>query len=127
MPLDPSISLQVAGGGGQGSPSEASPNPLATVGQFVGLQNQMNQLKQFQTQFVARQTAGQLIAAAPDMDSAQEAIKNSGQAAWLLPELTAMRELQKTQVGIAGELQTQNQSALQAVTKATVGAQNPQD
>ena len=62
MPIDPSISLGL-------NPPAAPANPLASLGAFADVQDKLNQITLFRQTFAARQKAGQILAAAPDLDT----------------------------------------------------------
>jgi hypothetical protein len=107
---------------------------LPQLGQLRGLQTLENQVKEFNTKFSAMQEAGKLINAAPNEEAAVAAMMKSPNAAWLVPQINAMRELRKTGADIAriqtettGLQQGQNRDALQGVIRATTAAGTPQD
>lgn len=118
MPVDPTISL-----GLKPYDPASAPNPLAMLGQFAGVQNQMNQNRLFQQTFAARNEAGQIIAGAPDMDTAiQRMLANPRVAPFAGETINAFRTAQQTLTDIQGKQQEQAQSGLQAVIKSLPGA-----
>lgn len=104
MPIDPSLSMQVWGGGGQGAPAGAvnnTLNPMAAIGlmsQLAQTQNAMNQNRQFQQQFQARQTAGSIIAASPDIDTAVKNIYSNPSVMGFAPEIPSQLKTYQTQI-----------------------------
>lgn len=90
MPVDPSIGLDVVGGGSGPAQAGYQPiNPLATVQNFTEVQKNLNDLRQFQQVFSARQKAGQIIATSPDIDSATAALLVDPQVMGFNPEAAA--------------------------------------
>lgn len=118
MAIDPQISLDAGAG---------TANPLSVVETYADIQNKLNQNRLFQQQFAAKQKAGQIIAASPDLETgftnmtkdplvapfAGEIISNYRQSAMFLTQQQ-------------GLIQDQSQSGLQAVLKGlTGGLQDP--
>ena len=65
MPIDPDISLDVAPRPGQASAA----NPLAAASGLLDTATKFQQLRQFNLQLQARQRAGEIISAAPDVQT----------------------------------------------------------
>lgn len=121
MPLDPSLSLdltpinQTQGGGLASS--------LGLVGQFAQIQNSLNQNKMFNQTFAARQKAGQIIAASPDLNTAfQNLTQDPEVAPFAGTIINEYRQGMLAQTQQQGEQQTQAQNGLQAVLKSIPGA-----
>lgn len=86
------------------------------VRSLADLQGTLNANRLFQQQWEARQKAGGIIAAAPDWQSASKALQADPQVSGFLPEITtaALNNANINQ-SIAGQRQTQGQSALEGV------------
>lgn len=123
MALDPAISLGVK----TPDPSSAA-NPLSTLGAFASIQNQLNQNRLFQQTFAARQTAGQILANAPDMDSGLAQLMKNPLTAPFAPEIgNSIRQYESTTADVQGKIQDQSSTGLQAVLKgAMAGLGNPE-
>lgn len=121
MPVDPTISLgiqvpQPPAAGGPGS-------PLGMLNTFSEIQNRQNQNLNFQQTFAAKQRAGQIMSASPDLESGFGAmLKDPLVAPFAGGIINEVRQSQKTLLDIQGEQQTQASSGLAAVMKAIPGA-----
>lgn len=115
MATDPSISLGV-------NPPPAPPSPLGLVGSFADIQNRLNQNKLFQQTWAARQQAGQIMAGAPDLETGLSQVMSSPVAPFMGEFLNQTRQAMLAQTQQAGQMQEQNHSALQAITKGITGA-----
>lgn len=89
MPLDPTISLDVAGGSKPSFPGvgDAAYNPLGLIGNIADTQSKINQLKLFNQTFQARQKAGQIMATAPDIASGAKLMAADPDVSAFAPEL----------------------------------------
>lgn len=117
MPLDPNLSLQVQ------SPAAASGaavlNPIALMGSLSEIQNRVNKNRLFQQEFAAKQLGGQIIAAAPDLETGLNNLwKHPDTAAFAGPMINAARQSQLTMLEMQGRLQEQSTSGLQGILKA---------
>lgn len=111
MPLDPSISLDV-------KPPATPANPLTTIGEYAGIQNQLNQNRLFQQTFAAKQKAGQIIAASPDLESAFTNLAKDPQVAPFAGQIiNDYRQGMLAQTQQLGELQTQATTGMDAFRK----------
>lgn len=111
--LDPSIPLGVA----PLAPPQQQ-NPMAMIGQWAQIQNSLNQNKLFQQTFAARQKAGALLAAAPDMESGLAALMRDPTTAPFAGEtINAIRQSQLTLTQLQGEVQTQAKTGLEGFAK----------
>jgi hypothetical protein len=123
---DPSLSLDAWPRGGTQAPGSAASggtNPLALVGQFADIQNKVNQNRMFQQTFAARQRAGQIIAASPDLESAFGSMtKDPLVAPFAGPIINEYRQGMLSQLQYQGEQQTQARSAFEGVLKALPAA-----
>ncbi len=116
MPIDPNISL--AAGRGVGAAPEV-PNALGMVGQFANIQNALNQNALFQQTFAARQIAGEIMAAAPDLETGLLQIqRNPATAAFAQQIASGVRQTQLTLTQLEGEQQKQAQSGLEGFMKS---------
>lgn len=121
MPVDPTISLgiqvpQPPTAGGPGS-------PLGMLNTFSEIQARQNQNLNFQQTFAAKQRAGQIMSASPDLESGFGAmLKDPLVAPFAGGIINEVRQSQKTLLDIQGEQQTQASSGLAAVMKAIPGA-----
>lgn len=118
--IQPDISLGVKSGLG-GS------NPLDMMRSLAETQNAMNQNKLFQQQFQARQQAGRIIAASPDMDTAIKNLMADPTAAPFAGEtISAFRGAQLALQQLHGAQQDQSNSAQKNVLLASgVGLVDP--
>ena len=115
MPIDPTISLEAGRGVGRVEPT----NALGMVGQFAQVQNALNQNALFQQTFHARQVAGEIMAAAPDLESGLLAIqRNPDTAAFAQQIANGVRQTQLTLTQMQGEQQKQAQSGLEGFMKS---------
>lgn len=122
MAVDPSISLDVAGGGGN-TPAPQPPNVLGAYSTIMQLQNQQIQLTQAKAQLAARQKLGSIIAAAPDFDTGlAQAAADPGVAGFGGEPLAQLQAMRSTMVGVQGQQQNQAQTALGAVIKGSASA-----
>jgi len=142
VPIDPSIPMNVYGGGGPASP--AMTNPLTNLSTIMDIQQKQNaltafptnlaikqaqeqeirnKLLEFQQGYEARQTAGRIIAGSKNLDEAQQALLSNPQvAAFGLPHIQNLRQLQLTNTQIAGEQQRQLITGADALPKMLIGA-----
>lgn len=112
------------------APIQPPANPLVTLGGYADLQNKMNSNRQFQQAFNAKQVAGQVLAAAPDLETGLADLYKNPQTAAFAPEIAnsvregqlAFANIAKAQAETQGDYQTQAQSGLQAVLKAVSGS-----
>lgn len=104
MPLDPSLSLAV-----QYPQSSGTAGGLALVGQFANIQNSLNQNRLFQQTFAARQRAGQILAAAPDIETGISQLSQDPLVAPFAGTIISpLREAQMFQAQYQGAMQTQS-------------------
>lgn len=93
MPVDPSISLGVIGGGkGMMQVPAGGGNaisPLETASAVAGTIERLNQIKLFNAQFGARQKAGQILAQAPDIMTGIKILQSDPETSAFAPELAA--------------------------------------
>lgn len=88
-------------------------NGLDSIARFAGIQNALNQNALFQQTFAARQRAGQLIAAAPDLDTGIRSLFSDPLTAAFAGEIgNAARQYELTTTQIAREKQGMVQSGL---------------
>ena len=122
MPLDPSLSLDVVGGGGPHAP--AAPMGLGgQLGQILPTINTLNQVKLFNQEFAARRQAGNIIAASPDLDTGVQRLLSDPDVAGFAPQIvTEMRNAQVALTNLRGAQMTQAHTAWDAMMKASVGA-----
>lgn len=119
MPIDPTISLNAQGVQPQGF---LSGNPVSTIAGFAQVQNALNQNRLFQQTFAARQQAGSILAAAPDLETGlQQLYQNPLTAPFAGEVANSIRAGQQTLTQIQGEQQHQAQSGMEAVFKALPG------
>src|SRR5258708_26964876 len=117
MPLDPQISLGVK----PPAPVDLGAS-LGTVGSFAGIQNQLNTNRLFQQTFAARQRAGQILSASPDLEQGLDQLyRDPVTAPFAAETANAVRQGQQTFAEInrlravtAGEQQKQAQDGLHA-------------
>lgn len=76
----------------------AAANPVSDPFSLV---NQAMQLRQNMQNWNSQQEAGRILAASPDMDTAVATMTKSPNAAWMLPTINQMREVQRTEAQIA--------------------------
>lgn len=120
MPLDPTISLQVAGGGGPGAAANPTTTMLGQLDTMSQLQNRMNQNRQFQLTLQARQEAGQILAASPDLDTGIKSILASPTAGpWSGDFVNTIRQSMLADTQAQGERQKQ---ALEGINKIMLAA-----
>src|SRR5580698_6816115 len=114
----PSVNLNVGGGGtlGGGLDPEISMkgavNPMAQLGQWVDIQNAMNQNKLFQQTMQARQGIGQILANTPDEASALKAVGSSPYAAYLPDVYNSLRQANLANVTAQHETQSMANEAM---------------
>ena len=117
--------MDVAGGGGPSAPPAGGVGTaLGQVGQILGVQQQLNQQKLFQLQYGARVRAGQIISAAPDLETGLEQARQDPAVAAAPDVLNQFREMQQTLTHTQGMQLEQNTNGLQAVMKAASAAIN---
>lgn len=122
MATDPSISLDVAGGGGN-TPGYQPPNPLGTYATLMQLQNQQVQLTQAKAQLQARQKLGDIVSQAPDLETGLQAAAADPQVAGFGGQaLNELRAMQNTLVQTQGAQATQARDAFGAVVKGAAAA-----
>jgi hypothetical protein len=122
---DPSLSLDAWPRGGTQAPGAAAAggNPLALVGQFADIQNKVNQNRMFQQTFAARQRAGQIIAASPDLETAFQSLTKDPQVApFAGPIINEYRQGMLSQLQYQGEQSAQARSGFEGVLKALPAA-----
>jgi hypothetical protein len=126
MPIDPDISLQVAGGGGQGAPAApAAVNPLGITSGLVNTMTGIQQLRQLNMTLQARQRASEIIASSPDMDTAIQGILHDPIAAFGSGEtINQFRQSQLAMTQVQGEVQKQATSGMEATLHGLTGALN---
>jgi len=111
MPVDPSISLGV-------NPPAAPANPLGAIGAFADVQDKLNQIQLFRQTFAARQKAGQILAASPDLDTGlQNLYKDPTTAAFAGEINNQTRQGMLAQLQYQGEQQKQSEDGFDAVMK----------
>lgn len=94
MPVDPTISLHVRGGD-KGTmdpgymPSANALNPMGQMSDVLGVVQKMNEVKQFNQVFSARQKAGEILASAPDLETAVKTLAQDPLTATFAPEAGA--------------------------------------
>lgn len=97
MPVNPEIMLTKPPAPPQLNPVTA----IETLQGFMSLQGSMNQLKVFQRDFAARQKAGQIIANAPDLESALKTMMQDADVAPNAVEIiNQYRQMQNTMADI---------------------------
>lgn len=90
-------------------PAMPTASPMETLGQFANIQNALNQNRLFQQTFAAQQTAGQILAAAPDLDTGiANLTRDPRTAAFAGPIINNIRQAQQTTTTIRGLRQTQS-------------------
>lgn len=121
MPVDPTISLGIQT---PQPPAASGPgSPLGMLNTFSEIQARQNQNLNFQQTFAAKQRAGQIMSASPDLESGFGAmLKDPLVAPFAGSIINEVRQSQKTLLDIQGEQQTQASSGLAAVMKAIPGA-----
>ncbi len=93
------------------------------MGRFSEIQNRLNTNRLFQQTFQARQQAGQILAASPDLETGLAALYKDPTVAPFAGEIVASaRQGMLAQQQLQGEQQTQASSGLQAVLKGMTGA-----
>ena len=123
MPVDPSIALDV--GQGSANPLAGQANTLNSLGTFIGLQNQINQNKQFQQTFQARQALGQIVSQAPSFEAGLEAAQKDPQVAGFAGEaLGQLRNTYQTIVNTEGTLAKNSRDAFDALVGGSLIAAN---
>lgn len=119
--FDPEISLAVQ------TPSVAQQSPLATIGAFAQVRNELNQNALFQQQQAARFRAGQIMATAPSAEQGAQALMSDPQVAGFLPDYVA--QYQSALATEAGRQQTEQAMGQSGLTNAlqleSASAQNP--
>ena len=103
-------------------PAMPTASPMETLGQFANIQNALNQNRLFQQTFAAQQTAGQILAAAPDLDTGiANLTRDPRTAAFAGPIINNIRQAQQTTTTIRGLRQTQSLD----LTKAALAQLGP--
>lgn len=116
MPVDPTISLAAGGGAGSAVPQQAPAQAIDTWSQAV---NRINQNQLFQQTFAARQRAGQIMSAAPDLESGWTAMmKDPLVAPFAGAIVNEGRQAQKALLDIHGETSKQAMTGLEGAMKA---------
>lgn len=80
MPVDPAISLQ-------GQPPPQPTNPFELIGRYAQTQQALNENKLFAQTYAARQAAGQIVASAPDPETAVHSLMSNPLTAAFAPEM----------------------------------------
>jgi hypothetical protein len=112
VPVDPNISLQIA------PPQQQGGVALDTISRFATIQNALNQNRLFQQTFTARQQAGQILSAAPDLDTGLSNLFKDPLTAAFAPELVnTARQMQNTMADIATKRQALAQGGLSFTLK----------
>lgn len=112
MPVDPEISLHVAG-------AQAPASPFDTIGKFAEIQSKLNEVRLFNQTFAARQAAGQIFATSPDMATATERISKDPMVSGFAPELVNLaRQNQLVMMELQGKQQDQARSGFEGFVKA---------
>lgn len=120
MAVDPNISLDVTGGGtGMSQPGQVPQfNPLQTVGNIAEVQSRLNAVRLFQAEMAAKQRAGQILSAAPDLDTGIAALQRDPQTAAFAPQIAASAaSTRATMIAAAGQLQQQGHDAFTNMVK----------
>lgn len=98
MPIDPSIPLQASPGSAQSGMNFKLGNPLEMAHQFAGIQNQVNQARQFEQLYKARNALGPILQSSVEQDpnspsygmidvgKAMASASTNPDAAWLAPD-----------------------------------------
>lgn len=111
-------------GQGSAAPAGGPLSALSTLGQYAQVQNSLNQNKLFQQTFAARQRAGQIIAASPDLDTAVAAMYKDPIAAVYAPTAAnEIRTYQQIQLNMAKTKTEGVQAGLQGFLKMSLGPQ----
>lgn len=120
--VQPNISLGV-------TPPQAGGNPLEMVDRFADVQNKLNANKLFQQTFQARQKLGEIMATAPSREAGiARAAQDPDVAPFAGEYLGAVAGVHQALTGIAGQEQSQNDSAQQMILKAAgIGLRNPEE
>ena len=91
MPVDPSIALQVNGGGsGAADPSNSGAsalNPMSAVAGYAATAQKLNELKLFNQEFAAKKKFGQIMATADTPEDGLAAASKDPDTAAFVPEL----------------------------------------
>lgn len=112
LAFDPSIPLGIK------VPEIQSGNALTKVGMFSDIQNKLNENRLFQLTLAARQKAGEIMSAAPDLESGIQTLLSNPETAAFVPELAqTMQSIRASQVSVQGEQQTQATTGLEALLK----------
>lgn len=123
----PSVNLNVGGGGqlaGGLDPEiglKGAVNPMAQIGQWVDIQNAMNQNKLFQQTMQARQGIGQILANTPDEATALKAVGSSPYAAYLPDVYNSLRQANLANVTAQHETQGMANEAMGQFYKTAPG------
>lgn len=116
--IDASIPLGIHPAQIGGAPSD----PVSTISKFAEIQNSLNQNKLFQQTFAARQRAGQIISASPDLDTAMQALYRDPQVAPFASNIAnEYRQVQQTMLGIAKTKQEAVQAGVAPFMKTALG------
>lgn len=98
--INPSLALDVT--------PPATTNPLGLAQSAAGTISALTQAKQFQSEFAAKQRAGQIIAASPDYDTAASALQRDPLVSAFAPEAVGqMRAAANSELTYQGEGQRQ--------------------
>lgn len=114
MPVDPTISLKVTGGGSGLSDAGAvqASNPFTFAATAADTQNKINQNKAFALQLQAKQKLGQIMATSPDIPTAIQRAQQDPSVAAFVPELVqTIAGTQDTLQAYQGKVQAQGMDA----------------
>ncbi len=116
MPVVPDISLGV-------NPPAQAQNPLGIVSSFADVQNKLNKNRLFQMQIQAKQRFGEIVAAAPDMETGlQQAAKDPVAAPFAGEAIASYRASMLANQQLQNEQQSGSMTGYKAVLSAIPGA-----
>lgn len=123
---------EVPGGGSgiaMGVRTPAPANPMALAESFAEIQNKLNQAKLFKEEFAAKQRFGEIMASAPDLDTAiVEAYKDPSVSGFALPLIQQATGTRNVIIDNMGKLAGQRKDAFgQFLSNVVNLAQDPSD
>lgn len=118
-PIDSDPNISLAAGTGAAAPGAG----FSQLGGMVGTLNAINQNRQFQQAFAAKQKAGAILAAAPDLETGMTNLYKDPQVAAFAPEITSnIRQGMLAQTQQQGEVQKQAESGMSGVLRGIVAS-----